>query len=180
MGGLRIDADGHVLDTAGAPLFDGRAFAIGETTGGIHGENRLGGNALTECTVFGRHVGRTIPLGVAAARNTASSNPSESSAPKAEAAEQRELPQIDMHELEGHASRESCWVALHDNVYDFTDFIDEHPGAPEAITNICGKEANEEFDEVHSLNMLEDFDPIGTLKECEEKCGVVTTGALPF
>jgi succinate dehydrogenase/fumarate reductase flavoprotein subunit len=33
-------------------------FAAGEVTGGIHGANRLGGNALTDCAVFGARAGK--------------------------------------------------------------------------------------------------------------------------
>ena len=32
-------------------------FAAGEVTGGIHGTNRLGGNAITDIVVFGRIAG---------------------------------------------------------------------------------------------------------------------------
>lgn len=35
----------------------GRLFAAGECTGGVHGGNRLGGNSLLECVVFGRIAG---------------------------------------------------------------------------------------------------------------------------
>jgi NAD(P)H-flavin reductase len=35
-----------------------RLFAAGECTGGVHGENRLGGNSLLECVVFGRLAGQ--------------------------------------------------------------------------------------------------------------------------
>jgi NAD(P)H-flavin reductase len=35
-----------------------RLFAAGECTGGVHGENRLGGNSLLECVVFGRIAGQ--------------------------------------------------------------------------------------------------------------------------
>lgn len=34
-------------------------FAVGEACGGIHGANRMGGNALTECVVFGAQAGLT-------------------------------------------------------------------------------------------------------------------------
>jgi succinate dehydrogenase/fumarate reductase flavoprotein subunit len=33
-------------------------FAAGEVTGGIHGRNRLGGNSLLDCVVFGREAGK--------------------------------------------------------------------------------------------------------------------------
>jgi len=52
MGGIEIDANGS---TALLGL-----FAAGEVTWGIHGANRLGGNALTECAVFGITGGRSV------------------------------------------------------------------------------------------------------------------------
>ena len=55
MGGLLIDADARVLDRMNAPVPG--LFAAGETTGGVHGRKRLGGNALTDAFVFGRIAG---------------------------------------------------------------------------------------------------------------------------
>lgn len=51
MGGLRIDTSARVLDRQGQPIPG--LYAAGECCGGIHGKNRLGGNALAECVVFG-------------------------------------------------------------------------------------------------------------------------------
>ena len=39
-------------------------YAAGETTGGIHGENRLGGNAVADDMVFGRTAGRNAANGL--------------------------------------------------------------------------------------------------------------------
>lgn len=55
MGGLLIDADARVLDRMNDPVPG--LFAAGETTGGVHGRKRLGGNALTDAFVFGRIAG---------------------------------------------------------------------------------------------------------------------------
>ena len=58
MGGLRVDSWRRVLDTSGKPIPG--LFAAGEVTGGIHGGNRLGGNALTEVLVSGRIAARSV------------------------------------------------------------------------------------------------------------------------
>jgi len=51
MGGLEIDAKSRVLKPAG--VIEG-LYAAGELAGGVHGNNRLGGNSLLDCVVFGR------------------------------------------------------------------------------------------------------------------------------
>jgi urocanate reductase len=56
MGGLRIDEQARVLDIWGKPIPG--LYAAGEICGGIHGANRIGGNALAECVVFGRIAGK--------------------------------------------------------------------------------------------------------------------------
>ncbi len=55
MGGLRIDAKARVIDIWGKPI--PRLYAAGEVCGGVQGANRLGGNAIPECIVFGRIAG---------------------------------------------------------------------------------------------------------------------------
>ena len=62
MGGLKIDKDTHVIDKNGA-IIPG-LYAAGEVTGGIHGSNRLGGNALTDIIVFGRTAGKSVAKGL--------------------------------------------------------------------------------------------------------------------
>jgi thiol-driven fumarate reductase, flavoprotein subunit (EC 1.3.99.-) len=61
MGGVRIDEWGRTNLR--------NLFAAGEVTGGVHGANRLGGNALADTQVFGRRAG------IAAARNAIKSAP---------------------------------------------------------------------------------------------------------
>ena len=55
MGGLKINTDAQVLDTDGS-IIPG-LYAAGETTGGVHGGNRIGGNAACDFVVFGRIAG---------------------------------------------------------------------------------------------------------------------------
>ncbi|MDR1620665.1 MAG: FAD-dependent oxidoreductase [Clostridiales bacterium] len=56
MGGIKIDTQTRVLNTAGEPI-EG-LYAAGEVTGGIHAGNRLGGNAIADIFTFGRIAGR--------------------------------------------------------------------------------------------------------------------------
>ncbi|MDD3409819.1 MAG: FAD-dependent oxidoreductase [Eubacteriales bacterium] len=58
MGGLKVDTDRHVLSTDGAAIPG--LYAAGEVTGGIHGGNRLGGNAIVEIFVSGRTAAQAI------------------------------------------------------------------------------------------------------------------------
>ncbi len=52
MGGLQISTNAQVLDKKGKPIPG--LYAAGEVTGGIHGSNRLGGNATADVLTFGR------------------------------------------------------------------------------------------------------------------------------
>ena len=58
MGGLVVNEHRHVLDTRGRPIPG--LYAAGEVTGGIHGGNRLGGNAIVEIFVSGRTAAKAV------------------------------------------------------------------------------------------------------------------------
>ncbi len=55
MGGLKINTETQVLDAEGNAIPG--LYAAGEVTGGVHGSNRLGGNAVADFVVFGRIAG---------------------------------------------------------------------------------------------------------------------------
>lgn len=61
MGGIEINPSAQVLDKNGKVIPG--LYAAGETTGGIHGSNRLGGNALADTVVFGRIAGKSAAEG---------------------------------------------------------------------------------------------------------------------
>lgn len=56
MGGVKINKEAQVINTKGEVIPG--LYAAGEVTGGIHGTNRLGGNALADILVFGRIAGK--------------------------------------------------------------------------------------------------------------------------
>ncbi|KUP20976.1 flavocytochrome c [Paenibacillus sp. DMB5] len=55
MGGVKINTNTEVLDKDGQPITG--LFAAGEVTGGLHGQNRIGGNSVAEIIIFGRQAG---------------------------------------------------------------------------------------------------------------------------
>jgi len=55
MGGLECTAEAEVVDNGG--VIPG-LYVAGEAAGGIHGNNRLGGNSLLDCVVYGRVAGK--------------------------------------------------------------------------------------------------------------------------
>ena len=53
------------------------------------------------------------------------------------------LPSFTLDEIAEHDSLDSCWMAIEGKVYDFTDYIPEHP-TPDRIMEVwCGREATE-------------------------------------
>merc|ERR1719421_1886902 len=56
MGGLECSTEAEVLDKSGKVIPG--LYVAGEAAGGIHGNNRLGGNSLLDCVVFGRVAGK--------------------------------------------------------------------------------------------------------------------------
>ncbi|AEO65499.1 uncharacterized protein THITE_2112562 [Thermothielavioides terrestris NRRL 8126] len=75
-------------------------------------------------------------------------------------------------EVAKHNTADSCWVVIHGNVYDVTEFLPEHPGGSRIILQLAGRDATAEFDPIH---------PPGTLEENlkpEAKLGVVDPESL--
>jgi len=165
MGGIAIDTDGRVLANASGEPLPG-LYAIGEASGGVHGDNRLAGNSLLECTVFGRHVGLTLPVKEAgpsiklADRERAPTTASAPAQPSQEAARR-----IGAAELGQHKDRNQTWVALYGQVYDLTDYVEEHPGGEQAILDVAGADGTAQFEAVHNPELLAamGFAPLGAL-----------------
>jgi len=58
MGGLAVNAAGEVI--SGNNTVIPGLYAAGEVAGGVHGRNRLGGNSLLDCVVYGRLCGAAV------------------------------------------------------------------------------------------------------------------------
>ena len=160
MGGITIDTEGNVLDENGHKIPG--LHAAGEVTGGVHGNNRLGGNSLLECTVYGTIVGKKLPIRARHSENDITSKQTEVAGYK------KELRDVSMAELQKHNTPEDCWVAIGGMVYDLTAFADEHPAGAKSIHDLAGKDGTAAFEAVHNMGLLDDFDDdrIGPLAAC--------------
>jgi len=75
-------------------------------------------------------------------------------------------------ECSKHNDNRSPWLVIHNNVYDVTEFLNEHPGGEEVLLEQAGKEASEAFEDVgHSSDARELMKKyqIGELVEADRK-----------
>ncbi|KAI9792966.1 MAG: hypothetical protein M1816_001288 [Peltula sp. TS41687] len=64
---------------------------------------------------------------------------------------------LDAREVQQHNTVESCWVILYGYVYDVTDLLSYHPGGPNAILRLAGRDATAAYDPVHPPGTLEEY-----------------------
>jgi flavocytochrome c len=156
MGGIAIDKEGNVLNSHGE-IIPG-LHAAGEVSGGVHGVNRLGGNSLLECTVYGTIVGQKLPIqSTIPTPLSAPSYPSQTETSDDSSTNHKKRI-ITSSELQKHNTPEDCWVAIHGIVYDLTEFAEEHPAGAQSIHELAGMDGTEAYAAVHNPQMLEDFD----------------------
>ncbi|XP_042220142.1 cytochrome b5-like isoform X2 [Homarus americanus] len=81
-----------------------------------------------------------------------------------------------------HTKNDSCWIVIHDKVYDVTKFLDEHPGGEEVLLEQAGGDSTEGFEDVgHSTDareMMKEYF-IGELVE-EDRKNTKDTGPKPW
>ena len=76
-------------------------------------------------------------------------------------------------ELAEHSSQESCWVAIHGQVYDVTEFLNSHPGGINSILRWAGKDATEEYEPIHPAGTIERYLPL------QAQLGPIDLSTLP-
>merc|ERR1712157_19390 len=185
MGGLEIDADSRCLGAGGKPIPG--LYAAGEVAGGVHGNNRLGGNSLLDCVVFGRVAGKACAkymLGddmkdtsLAELSGGGLSGDVEGSKHAGGSYEDNmnkntiEVPRgpdkkvskiktgFSMDDVGKHTTKTDCWVVLHNRVLNVTSFLSQHPGGELAILTFAGKDATAEFDMIHPPDVIEKYAP---------------------
>jgi cytochrome b involved in lipid metabolism len=82
-----------------------------------------------------------------------STNPNTGGTPSTDTPAQTDTPAassgISAAEVATHATAQSCWSTINGNVYDLTSWIPEHPGGPQAILQLCGKDGSGKFNKQH-------------------------------
>ena len=161
-------AKGNLLDNVVDVGVYQSLFAVGEVSAGVHGKNRLGGNSLLECTVYGRRVGSAISIQTRYDDDEwSTSQDGEDSSQSEEAPFDRsKLPLLSLKDLAQHSSKTDCWIALYNDMYDLTSYAAIHPGGDKAITDLCGQDGTAAYEEVHCPDMLKEggFLPVAILK----------------
>ncbi|KAK0735026.1 flavocytochrome c [Lasiosphaeria miniovina] len=72
-----------------------------------------------------------------------------------------------MEEVAKHNKKEDLWVIVKGVVLDLTNWLDEHPGGPQALLNFMGRDATEEFEMLHDDEVIPKYAPeqvIGRVK----------------
>ncbi|WWC89600.1 uncharacterized protein L201_004525 [Kwoniella dendrophila CBS 6074] len=66
---------------------------------------------------------------------------------------------ISFEEVQKHTKRDDCWVVIDGNIYDVTDFLDQHPGGAEIVLANAGKDATKIFKPLHPPDALDTLEP---------------------
>merc|ERR1712169_37319 len=75
-----------------------------------------------------------------------------------------------LEEVAKHNKKEDLWIAVKGIVMNVTDWVDEHPGGPQALFSHMGKDASEDFEMLHDDEVIPKYAPgivIGKVKEQE-------------
>lgn len=97
--------------------------------------------------------------------------PTEGGKPAAKPSEPKKFSipekEFTMEEVAKHNTKEDLWVVVKGVVMDLTNWLDEHPGGPQAILNFMGRDATEEFEMLHDDEVIPKYAPeqvIGRVK----------------
>ncbi|KAJ5368291.1 uncharacterized protein N7496_008051 [Penicillium cataractarum] len=61
---------------------------------------------------------------------------------------------LSTQQVSEHKTPEDCWIVVDNQVWDVTDFLDEHPGGSTIILKYAGRDATKAYSEVHAPSVL--------------------------
>lgn len=88
------------------------------------------------------------------------------------------LGTVSSAELQAHDVPDDCWLVIHGNAYDLTEYALTHPGGAGFITDYCGTDATRAYDREHSESLLQtvDFLRLGVFSEETPGDAAASTG----
>lgn len=75
--------------------------------------------------------------------------------------------EFSLEEVAKHNKKDDLWIAVKGIVLDVTNWLDEHPGGPQALFSHMGRDASEEFEMLHDDEVIPKYAPdivIGRVK----------------
>jgi succinate dehydrogenase/fumarate reductase flavoprotein subunit len=160
MGGLKTNSNAEVLDKKGKPIAG--LWVTGEACGGIHDKNRMGGNSLLDCVVWGRLSGSSACA--AALQNKAvqriNTIVKHVDVPASKPNENKNTKKVyTMSDVSKHNTEKDCWIVVNGEVLDVTSFLDKHPGGKQVLLLWGGKDATTEFNMFHKKDAVQKYAP---------------------
>ncbi|KAI9042546.1 putative mitochondrial cytochrome b2 [Aspergillus affinis] len=61
---------------------------------------------------------------------------------------------VSTNQVAGHSTPENCWIVVNKQVWDVTDFVEDHPGGSSVILKYAGRDATKAYSEVHVPGLL--------------------------
>ena len=58
--------------------------------------------------------------------------------------------EVSLHNVEG-----DCWIIINKDVYDITEFLDDHPGGRSILLKFGGTDVTEYFKELHNIDIID-------------------------
>ena len=79
------------------------------------------------------------------------------------------MPKYSLSEIAKHCEQGDCWIAIHSQVYDVSEYLPSHPGGRWIILQHAGKDATEAFEyTIHSPIAMEKMQEL-VIGEVEKK-----------
>ncbi|KAL2013856.1 hypothetical protein VTN00DRAFT_1381 [Thermoascus crustaceus] len=63
---------------------------------------------------------------------------------------------LSAQQISEHNTPADCWIVVDGQVWDVTDFLEEHPGGAAIILKYAGRDATKAYSDVHSPNVLKE------------------------
>jgi len=98
--------------------------------------------------------------------SSSSAHPDEPAAAASNAPQKFSIPEKEftLEEVASHNTKDNLWVAVKGVVMDLTNWVNEHPGGPQALFSHMGRDASEEFEMLHDDEVIPKYLPQALVK----------------